>query len=141
MRFDQFEHAPPARRRSLTIAIPAIIVGLLALVWSGLWYFAAGQTAEVIAGWRAREAHAGRIHVCGREDIGGFPFRIEVRCADARVDIRDAVTPLTVTLRNVVVAAQVYDPTHLIGEFTGPLSVAERDQQPGFTLDWAQAQA
>ena len=47
------------------------------------WYYGAGVAENTIAGWKAREAQAGRVYTCATQTIGGFPFGIEVRCADA----------------------------------------------------------
>ena len=45
-----------------------------------LSYFRAGS----------REAKAGRIYACTRQTVGGFPFRIEVRCTEPSVELRGA---------------------------------------------------
>ena len=37
--------------------------------------------------WRAREAQSGRVYDCGKLDVGGYPFRFEVRCRNASVDL------------------------------------------------------
>ena len=74
---------PPRRRRWPTVLIALVLV--LAGGWSGALVSTRPDRAEtVIAGWRAREAKAGRIHTCGSQTVGGFPFRFEMRCARSR---------------------------------------------------------
>src|SRR4051794_2150443 len=68
-----------ARRIWLVLAVT---VGAVALLWTGLWFYAASAAETTIAGWREREAKVGRIYACERQTIAGFPFRIEVRCVD-----------------------------------------------------------
>ncbi len=83
-------HGPQVRprRRLWPVFVPLTLLVALAAVWIGLWFYAAAAAETALAGWRAREAKAGRIYECGSERIGGFPFRIEVRCASPSVELR-----------------------------------------------------
>ena len=121
----------------------ALVLVMLALIggWSWFWSFAAGRAQTVIDGWRAREAQSGWIYDCGKQSLGGYPFRIEVDCDRASAVFRNGAAPLEVKLDRILVAAQVYDPTLLIGEFTGPLTVADPGQPPKFTASWKLAQS
>jgi hypothetical protein len=89
--------------------------------------------------WRAREAEAGRIYGCGTTEFGGYPFRIEVGCAQPSVD--DRATALSVRAHNLSAVAQVWDPTLVIGEIAAPLTVAPLGGAPTATMDWTLAQA
>ena len=53
---------------------------VLAAAWSGVWFYAAGEAETRINDWQAQQAKAGRVFTCGKQTVGGFPFRIEVRC-------------------------------------------------------------
>lgn len=109
--------------------------------WLWVWNYASGKAEEMIAGWRAREAKVGRIHTCFSQSIGGFPFRIEVNCDRLSVLLKNNQPPLEIKTSSVLVAAQVYDPTLLISEFTGPLTVAEPGKPAMFAADWQLAQS
>src|SRR5581483_1734149 len=113
-----------------------VVVVLLAAGWSGFWYYAVGKAEQAIAGWKAREAKVGRIYTCGQETLSGFPFRIEVRCDLARAEFTQVTPKLDIKTTGVLVAAQIYQPTLLISEFTGPLSVAEAGKPPSFIANW-----
>ena len=115
------------RRRSRRIVWLILAVVILAGAWTAFWFYAA--------------AKAGRIHSCGSQSIGGYPFRIELRCADAGLELRSAQPALTIRLANVIAAVQVYDPTLVIAEMTGPLTIAEAGAQPSYTATWRLAQA
>lgn len=131
--------APP-RRRLWPVFVPAGIVLALAVGWCLLWYRAAGVAEATVAGWMQREAEVGRVYSCGAQTIGGFPFRIEVRCADASADLRNADPAFAVKVKDILVAAQVYAPTLLIGEITGPLALGLHGEPPRFAADWKLAQ-
>ncbi|MEA2877761.1 MAG: hypothetical protein QOF14_2957 [Hyphomicrobiales bacterium] len=128
------------RRRPWLIAMPLVLVLALAAAWSGIWYYAAGEAEARVNDWQAQQAKAGRVFSCGSQKVGGFPFRIEVRCGDVAVELKDTQPPLAIKLKEIHVVAQVWDPKMLIAEFTGPLTAAEPGQPP-VTATWTLAQA
>ena len=109
--------------------------------WSWFWYAATEKAQATVDGWRAREAQAGRIYACGSEEYGGFPFRFEMTCGGASALFQSNQPPVEVKARGILVAAQVYQPTLLIGEFQGPLTVATPGQAPHFVVNWKLAQS
>jgi hypothetical protein len=131
----------PARLRNRRYIGLVVLVLLLAGGWIALWKYTSQATLAAIEGWRAREARAGRIYTCGSEQVGGFPFRIEVLCDRAGAVLKTAQPPVELKTANIHVAAQVYQPKLLISEFTGPLTIAEPGQPPAYVVDWALAQS
>jgi len=131
--------AAPPRRRLWPVVLPVCVVIGLAAVWCGLWYFAAGIADRTMSGWMSREATAGRVYSCGSQTISGFPFRIEADCTTAGAAINSTQPPFAVSAKDVSVAAQVYRPTLLVGEISGPLAVAEPGQPPRFVANWTRA--
>ncbi len=128
---------PPTRRSSSRRYIVMIV--LVALVvggWSAFWYVAAGKARDMLEGWRAREAQAGRIFACGEEDFGGFPFRFEFRCSDATAQIKSSRIPFEMKTKGVTLVSQVYEPTLLIGEYQGPLTVSAPDGPAELSANW-----
>ena len=130
---------PPTRRRWWPILATAAIVIVLAFAWVWLWYYAASVAERTLGGWVEREAAAGRVYSCSSQSIGGFPFRIQARCADAAAQIKSNQQLYAIKAKNVVFAAEVYHPTRLIGDIVGPLTLAELGQPPSFVADWARA--
>jgi hypothetical protein len=125
------DHPDPARRRRIwPVLVPVVLVIALAILWTSLWFYAASAAETAIAGWREREAKVGRLYSCQNETIGGYPFRIEVRCSEPAAELRDEQPPLALKAMDLLVVAQVYQPTLLIGEFTGPLTIAEAGRPP-----------
>jgi hypothetical protein len=136
--FTQDDFTPRRRRWPYVLAVLAVVA---AAGWSALWYFAAGRAEEVIAGWRAREARAGRIHTCGSQAVGGFPLRFEMRCTEPGLEVKSAGQPLSIKGKDVRVTANVWQPTRLTAEITGPLTVAEPGQPPTVIANWRHAQS
>jgi hypothetical protein len=133
--------APVRRRRLWPVFVPFGIVVVLAAGWTGLWFYAASAAEKALAGWRAREASVGRVYACGEQTIGGYPFRIEVRCADPSVEFRREVPPLALKAADLLVVAQIYQPTLLIAEFKSPTTIGEAGKPPGYTAEWTSGQA
>jgi hypothetical protein len=140
--------SPAPRRRPLwrLFIMPALLL-IAAVAWSAFWLFAASQVDVRADAWRAQEAKAGRVYDCARRSVAGFPFRLEVRCDGASVSLQSqtagqaaAQTPLTATLGEILVVAQIYDPKLLIAEFTAPATISDRGQ-PAMIVNWSKARS
>jgi hypothetical protein len=131
----------PRRRRSWLVALPLVFVLVLAAVWSGVWYYASVTAQTMIDGWRTREAERGHVFGCSSQTIGGYPFRIEVGCSDPSAEWRSNGAPVALRAKHFIGVAQVYDPTLVIAEFTGPLFGGRAGEPPEFEINWTRAQA
>jgi hypothetical protein len=132
--------ASARRRRYQYIGLLVLVIGLIG-GWSWFWYFASGKADQAIAAWRAREAKAGRVYDCGSQTVGGYPFRIEVECDEASAVFRSDQHALQLKATRILAAAQIYDPTLLISEFTGPLTIADPGHAPSLVANWTLMQS
>jgi hypothetical protein len=122
------------------IAGGAIIIAL-AIIWTGLWYYAAMIVDQTLEGWYQREAAAGRSYSCGSQSVGGFPLRLAIHCDRIEVDIKNAQPAFAVAANTTTFGAMIWRPTTLVGDVTGPLTFAELGQAPRFSADWSHAHA
>ncbi len=125
--------------RPWLIAVPTAGLVVLGLAWSGFWYYASSRAEDTMTAWRAREASAGRIYGCDNAQFGGYPFRIEVACADPSVD--DRATALSIRAQHLAAVAQVWDPTLVIGEIASPVTIAPLGGTPTASVNWMLGQA
>jgi hypothetical protein len=132
---------PVVRRRKRRYLTLVLLVLLVCGGWIAFWKYAEGKIEDSINGWKAREARAGRIYECGSQTVGGFPFRFEVLCDQARATLTKSHPPADLTAPNIHIAAQVYDPTLLIAEIAGPLTYAAPGQPPSYVANWMLAQS
>jgi hypothetical protein len=132
-------HNDSPKPRPWLIAVPTALLVLLGVIWSGFWYWSTVTAEATMTTWRSREAEAGRVYGCTATTFGGYPFRIEVGCAEPSVD--DRATALSIRARNLTAVAQVWDPTLVIGEIVGPMTLAPLGGSPTATVDWTVAQA
>jgi hypothetical protein len=128
----------PRRRRWPAVLIVFLIV--LAGFWAGAWYYGSGVLERTIEGWKVREAKAGRAYSCATQTIGGFPFGLELRCADAGAELTSTKPPFALKARDMLVSAQVWRPTQLTTEVVGPLTIAEPGQAATISANWRHAQ-
>ena len=133
-------HPALAPRKSRLVVVPLCVVVLLAVAWTAAWFWAASTAEARITRWREQEARLGRVYGCATQTIGGYPFRIEVRCAEPGLELRGAEPPIVARAKEAVFVAQVYQPTLLIGEVTGPLTIAQPDGPALLVANWRLAQ-
>jgi len=135
------EPSVPRQRSLWRLFIAPVLLLLAAIAWSAFWFYAASRVDGQADAWQAREAKSGRTYRCGDRSVGGFPFRLEVRCSDVGVALvsqtagRDN-TPITAQLGEILVVALVYDPKHVIAEFKGPATIVDRSAQSTFVSNW-----
>jgi hypothetical protein len=134
----------PRRHARWRIFIAPVLLLIVAVGWSAFWFYTASQVDVVADAWRAQEAKAGRVYDCGRRSVAGFPFRLEVRCDDASVQLisqtaGQAATapPITARLGEILVVAQVYDPTRVIAEFSAPATISDRADAASYIANWS----
>jgi hypothetical protein len=123
-----------------------VLVVMAAAAWSAFWFYAASQVDQTVDAWRAREAASGRNYDCAKRTVAGFPFRLEVHCKDATVELKSqtadqaAIAPLTARLGDILVVAQIYTPKLLIAEFKAPATLSQHGQ-PVMVVNWSIARS
>ena len=129
------------RRRPWLIAMPLVLVLRSAPPGPRLVLCGGRSRDSGMDAWQAQQARGGRAFTCGSQSVGGYPFRIEVRCTDATAELKDAQPPIAIKLKEILAVAQVWDPKLLIAEFTGPLAASDPGGAPYALATWALAQA
>jgi len=136
-----------SRRRSRwPLFLMPILLLIAAAAWSAFWFFAVSQAEVKADAWRAQEAKSGRSYTCAKQSIGGYPFRLEMRCDGARVTLTSqtadaAAIPVTINLGEILAVAQIYDPKLLIAEFHAPATISETPNAPAMQVNWTTARA
>ena len=129
----------PKRRSRWGLYIAPVLLLIAAIGWTAFWFFAASQVDVQADAWRAHEANSGRIYDCAKRSVEGFPFRLEISCDSPSVTLASqtaqAANRFTAKLDQILVVAQVYDPKHVIAEFSGPASITDQNGQ-SFAASW-----
>ena len=128
------------RRRYWPYYVPVIGLVVLGFLWTALWFRASNVTQETLQGWFDREGRAGRLYSCASPQFGGYPFRIEVHCAPAAMEWRSPQPTVFAQVTGMLVAAQVWQPSVLVSDFEGPLTMSDSQSRPAFKADWGRLQ-
>ncbi|MBR0796907.1 DUF2125 domain-containing protein [Bradyrhizobium jicamae] len=135
----------PRRRSRFGLYFMPVLVLIAAVAWTGFWFFAASQVGVQADAWRAQEARAGRVYDCANRSVAGYPFRLEIRCADPSVMLVEQTaspqTSFVAKLAEILVVAQIYDPKLVIAEFKGPATLAEHGAPPSFAVNWSKGRS
>ncbi|WP_306223039.1 DUF2125 domain-containing protein [Bosea beijingensis] len=114
----------PTRRRSrFWLYGPFMLLAVLAAAWSAFWFYARGRIATEIDTALAREVERGRTWTCTNRSIGGFPFRIELRCSALSLTSTRWGDAVRVETGPAVVVGQIYSPGLVILEASSPAKV------------------
>lgn len=116
-------NSPLTRRRRWPIYLPSVLLLLVVAGWSVFWFLAADRAGTEIDRAIARQAAAGRVAECGDRQIGGYPFRIEVRCAPVRLTFQGAHGPLVFEAPGFVAVAQLPVPSRIVAEMKSPATL------------------
>ena len=97
-------------------------------------------------GARARP-RSGRIYDCAKRTVAGFPFRLEVHCKDATVELKSqtadqaAKAPLTARLGDILVVAQIYYSKTADRRVQGARRLLSQHGQPVMVVNWSIARS
>ena len=91
-------------------------------------------------GLRDRQGAGHGRGLAGARGQGRAPLRLRFG-AGASAQFQSSQPPVEIKARNILVAAQVYQPNLLVSEFSGPLTVAAPGQAPNLVVNWKQFQS
>ncbi|CAM5776484.1 hypothetical protein LMIY3S_05550 [Labrys miyagiensis] len=130
------------RRSSRRIFLPTMVLGVLALAWSGFWWYATSRVDTEMDRFIAKQAELGRQINCEQRSVGGYPFRIEVHCASPSVEGTRAGKAFSAKLGEINAVAQVYQPNKVLLEAKSPMVLVDKEGD-GVTVtsNWTSAEA
>lgn len=103
--------------RKFWLYAPVIALVLIMVGWSVAWFMIRDRVERALDERMVLENRAGRMWNCPLRSISGFPFRIEVTCADLTLTRGD----VSLSLGRMQAIVQAYNPNHGIVTLTGPL--------------------
>ncbi|MDR3474873.1 MAG: DUF2125 domain-containing protein [Devosia sp.] len=119
------------------ITILAIVLVIIVGGWSAAWLYASKLIRDNVAQLADADGQTTPKLVCDRLDIGGYPFWFDVSCGNLTVTQGD----LSANVPEVRASLLVYDPFHVVGIATGPLSYADAFTGSKRRLDWKTLEA
>ncbi len=114
---------PPQAVSRVGLYLPSGLLLMVALAWSGFWFYASRMAERGMGDWIIAEAAAGRSWTCADQAIGGFPFRIELRCASVSLATFAEGKPVQMRLGGLTALTQIYSPKLVLADLTAPFTI------------------
>lgn len=125
------------RRTTRQLASVLAIVVILALAWTGGWFWLAGW-ADAKATETLQELSDQGIEVdCRDRGVGGFPFALRISCAETAVAERSSET--TADFAGVSGGASVLAPMTVVIDMTSPVRLASSQLVEPAEMRWEEA--
>jgi hypothetical protein len=118
------------------VFIPGVVLLMVVAGWSLFWFFASRQTAAAVTKWMIHEAQAGRSWTCPDQKIGGYPFSVEVSCANLLFQGNILDKTLTGTLRGFHATAPLLRNDNLLARLEPPFAAKTSDGTIDMTMQW-----
>jgi hypothetical protein len=123
------------------IGVFAAMTGVLLICfWSGAWFYALHSFNTTTAGWRVWEGKSGRQYSCTSEGTGGYPFRVEMMCANPKATIYTEDGKWIVQAKELQVVADMFSPSVIVSRIKGPVSFAELNRPDAIMGSWSRAE-
>ncbi|WP_118134161.1 DUF2125 domain-containing protein [Oceanicella sp. SM1341] len=112
---------PTPRLRTLLV-----VILLVALGWSGWWFFAAGAQQKAYEGWLEDRRSEGWLAEAGRISVTGFPFRFDTLVED--LSLAEPQEGWAWHAPEFQVMALAYRPNHIIAAWPGEQRISTPEQ-------------
>jgi len=106
---------------------------LVVLLWSGAWFYLAGQVREEVEKLASADGVASPRLTCDGLDVSGFPFRFDIACSKAQILSGD----ISAAVPEIRTSALVYNPTHIVASARGPATIANAFTGAQNSLAWS----
>lgn len=130
----------PARRSRLGLYLPLILLALVVAGWSGFWLVARSMVTDGIDRALAEARARGDVWNCHERTVGGYPFRLEIRCSDVTLARSASAGVVQLSAGPLLVIGQPHTPNHVIAQAKGPLALQLADGAR-LTARWDSAEA
>lgn len=117
---------------------PAAVVMAGVIGWPVFWYVKSHETAAALTAWTAHEARLGRTWSCPTQKTGGFPFSVEISCANLLFQGEILGKPLTGTVRGFRATSPLLRTDNLHAEMDSPFAAKTSDGTFDITIQWGE---
>ncbi len=125
------------RLNAYSLLLPPVVV-LLAVVigWPVFWYVKSRQTAAAVTAWMTHEAQLGRAWSCPDQKTGGFPFSVEISCANLLFQGEILGKTMTGTLRGFRATSPLLRTGNVLARIDPPFIAKTSDGTVDITMQW-----
>ena len=117
---------------------PVAVIMAGAIGWPVFWYVKSRETAAALEAWTAHEAQLGRAWSCPTQKIGGFPFSVEISCANLLFQGEILGKTMSGTLRGFRATSPLLRTDNLRAEIDSPFAAKTSDGTFDITMQWGE---
>lgn len=118
------------------IILGSVVVAVIGL-WSAAWLVLAGMIKQNVDALVLADGVETPSLACGALGVGGYPFRFDVDCSNARVVSGDVL----VEVPGIRASVRVYAPTHMLVSALGPLQLTDNFTGTRNGVSWSVLEA
>lgn len=118
------------------IILGSVVVAVIVL-WSAAWLVLASMIRQNVDALALADGVATPNLACGTLNVGGYPFRFDVDCVNARIVAGD----VTVDVPGIRASIRVYAPTHMLASALGPLQLTDNFTGTRNGINWSTFEA
>jgi hypothetical protein len=134
--------SPPVRKgktavmKKRIIILGSVVIAVIVL-WSAAWLVVAGLVRQNVEALALADGVSSPNIACESLDVGGFPFRFDVDCTNARITSGD----VTAEVPGIRASVRVYAPTHMLAWALGPVQLADDFTGTRNAVAWSSLEA
>ena len=117
---------------------PVAIVLAVAIGWPAFWYVKSRAAAAGVSAWMTHEARLGRAWSCPNQKTGGFPFSVEISCANLLFQGEILGKTLTGSLRGFRATSALLRTGNVRAQLDPPFVAKTSDGTFDITMQWGE---
>ena len=119
--------------------LPPVTVVVAAVIgWPVFWYVKSRETTAAVTAWMTHEAQLGRAWSCPDQKTGGFPFSVEISCANLLFQGKVFGKTLTGTLRGFRATSPLLRTDNVLAQLDPPFAAKTSDGTFDITMQWGE---
>jgi hypothetical protein len=117
---------------------PVAVIITVVIGWPVFWYVKSRQTATAVTAWMTHEAQLGRAWSCPTQKTGGFPFSVEISCANPLFQGEILGKTLTGTVRGFRATSPLLRNDNVLAQLDSPFAAKISDGTFDISLQWGE---
>ena len=117
---------------------PVAVIMAVAVGWPVFWYVKSRAAAAALTAWTTHEAQLGRAWSCPNQKTSGFPFSVEISCANLLFQGEILGKTMTGTVRGFRATSQLLRTGNVLAQLDPPFAAKTRDGTFDITMHWSE---
>ncbi|MGH6858070.1 MAG: DUF2125 domain-containing protein [Methylocella sp.] len=127
------------RLNAYSLLLPPVAVCMaLAIGWPVFWYVKSRAAAAGVSAWMTHEAQLGRAWSCPNRKTGGFPFSVEISCANLLFQGEILGKTLTGSVRGFRATSALLRSGNVLAQLDPPFAAKTSDGTLEITMQWGE---